>query len=660
MITVEKLEKGTYFDDAFKISFRYDPTTVAKVKELAERRYLPEDRAWEIPAHELPALIEKVGLSNIKSEEAVVQALNTKEIEDKREATQERLKGIKPVRDFDFKTAPLPHQIEAFNYGMEKNSLLIGDEQGLGKTKESIDICVARKKELIKTLIVCGVNSVKYNWEKEIQIHSNEGCVMVDGKTMDVRVQQLNDWYRGSSYFGVINIESLRNEKIQDALYLGIKDGYIGAIIVDEIHKAKNGGSQQGKALRFLKAPVKIGLSGTPMNKAEDLWNILTWLGVERRSFYSFRNAYCTMGGFGGYKVIGYKNLNDLNAELNTVMLRRKKEEVLDLPPKLYSTEYVELTTAQKKQYRDIKNGIVADMENILASVNPLNCTLRLRQLTSGNPNLTDDSPKLDRIKEMLEEEIIPNGHKAIIFSQWSTIAKDLGIELSEYDPIVITGEVPPEQRQRLVDNFQTNPHCKVAIGTIGAMGTGLTLNKASYVFFMDKAWNSGDKPNVDEIKSLAIKHGADMIVIDQLSLMSDKRRADIPRIAYNNISEDLFLMSKELKKPVLLMAQANREAVKNRKKGESPELHDLAESDGVGQNATRVLSLSVIDGTLKISVKKNRYGINNKEVLMIWEVNTGYLKPLLSENPEESTEDKKDDKPDGEKDKGGEKDYGF
>ena len=262
MITVEKLEKGTYFDDAFKISFRYDPTTVAKVKELAERRYLPEDRAWEIPAHELPALIEKVGLSNIKSEEAVVQALN---------------------------------------------------------------------------------------------------------------------------------------------------------------------------------------------------------------------------------------------AELNTVMLRRKKEEVLDLPPKLYSTEYVELTTAQKKQYRDIKNGIVADMENILASVNPLNCTLRLRQLTSGNPNLTDDSPKLDRIKEMLEEEIIPNGHKAIIFSQWSTIAKDLGIELSEYDPIVITGEVPPEQRQRLVDNFQTNPHCKVAIGTIGAMGTGLTLNKASYVFFMDKAWNSGDNAQAED-----------------------------------------------------------------------------------------------------------------------------------------------------------------
>ena len=159
-----------------------------------------------------------------------------------------------------------------------------------------------------------------------------------------------------------------------------------------------------------------------------------------------------------------------------------------------------------------------------------------------------------------------------------------------------------------------------------------------------------GRKPNVDELKALAVKHEADMIVVDQLSLMSDKRRADNPRIAYNNISEDLFLMSKELRKPVILLAQANREAVKNRKKGESPELHDLAESDGIGQNATRVISISVIDGTLKLAVKKNRYGINNKEVLMIWDINTGYLKPLVSENPEEISEEGS----------GGNKEYGF
>ena len=170
----------------------------------------------------------------------------------------------------------------------------------------------------------------------------------------------------------------------------------------------------------------------------------------------------------------------------------------------------------------------------------------------------------------------------------------------------------------------------------------------------------NGRKPNADELKGLAVKHGVDMIVVDQLSLMSDKRRADQPRIAYNNISEDLFLVSKEIKKPILLMAQANREAVKNRKKGESPELHDLAESDGVGQNATRVLSLSVIDGTLKISIKKNRYGINNKEVLMIWDINTGYLEPLVKKEDNPEVEDKPEDSKGEKQESGGNKDYGF
>ena len=497
MLRVEKLEKGTYFEDAYKVSFKYDPVTVAKIKELAQRRYLPDSRAWEIPVFELPNLIDKVGINNISADESITGALKTKEIEDKREATAQRLKGIKPVREFDFKTEPLPHQIEAFNYGLERDKLLIGDEQGLGKTKESIDITVARKQELNKCLIVCGVNSVKYNWEKEIGIHSRESSVMIDGKTMDARVDQLLNWYKGTEFFGIINIESLRNEKIQDALYLGIKNGCVGAIIVDEVHKAKNGSSQQGKALRFLKAPVKIGLSGTPMNKAEDLWNILTWLEVEKRSYYSFRNTYCIMGGYGGYKVIGHKNLESLNAELNKVMLRRKKEEVLDLPPKVYSTEYVELTKKQQSLYRDIKNGIIEDMENILASVNPLSCTLRLRQLTGGL--FTEENPKLERVKDMLDEEIIPNGNKAIIFSQWEQITELYKEALKEYNPIYITGKVSPEERQKLVDKFQNDPTCKIAIGTIGAMGTGLTLNKASYVFFVDKMWNSGDNIQAED-----------------------------------------------------------------------------------------------------------------------------------------------------------------
>ncbi|MCM1258628.1 MAG: DEAD/DEAH box helicase [Roseburia sp.] len=497
MIKVEKIGKGTYFEDAYRVSFRYDVTILNKVKSLAQRRYLPDIKAWEIPAYELPTLT-KLFEGEIETSGEIMDALKEKEIADKREATQDRLKGIKPAIPFEFKTAPLPHQIEAFNVGLKQNSILIGDQQGLGKTKESIDITVARKKEIYKCLIVCGVNSVKYNWEAEIKTHSEESCTIFDDRTMEKRVQHLNAWYKSNDFFGIINIESLRNEAVQDALYVGIKDSYIGAIIVDEIHKAKNGRSQQGKALRMLKAPIKIGLTGTPiMSKAEDLWNILTWLGVEHRNVWQFRNAYCVMGGYGGYKVVAYKNLESLNGLLNTVMLRRTKAEVLDLPPKVHQIEYVELTRKQQLIYRDIRNGIIQDLENILTSVNPLTSTLRLRQLTGGL--FTDDNPKLDRIKDMLEEEIIPNGEKAIIFSQWKEVTAIYKEALSAYNPIYITGDVDPAERQKEVNRFQTDPECKVAIGTIGAMGTGLTLNKATYVFFIDKAWTSGENEQAED-----------------------------------------------------------------------------------------------------------------------------------------------------------------
>lgn len=101
------------------------------------------------------------------------------------EGVKERLKGIKPIIAYPFKTKPFPHQIEAFNVGNKCTDLLLADDQGLGKTKESIDIAVSRKEEIGKCLIVCGVNSVKYNWSEEIKIHSDESSVVIDGKTVD-------------------------------------------------------------------------------------------------------------------------------------------------------------------------------------------------------------------------------------------------------------------------------------------------------------------------------------------------------------------------------------------------------------------------------------------------------------------------------------------
>lgn len=513
MITLEKQEKGTYFEDAFKVSFRYNPETVEKIKRLAYRRYLPEERAWEIPASELVHLVDIMGVENINIDSRYLEGIIKKEAgvaAKTSESVKERLKGIKPIIAYPFKTKPFPHQIEAFNVGNKCTDLLLADDQGLGKTKESIDIAVSRKEEIGKCLIVCGVNSVKYNWSEEIKIHSDESSIVIDGKTVDKRLSQIREWIYGNDYFGIINIESLRNEKIMDLIYDSCKNEIIGAVIVDEIHKAKNGMCSQGRSVRNLNCKVRIGLSGTPMNKAEDLWNILTWLRVEKRSFYSFRNRYCIMGGYGGYKVVGHKNLDELNEELNKVMLRRKKEEVLDLPPKLYKTEFIELTRKQQLLYKEIKQGIVENLESIMEIPNPLSCTVRLRQLTGGL--FGDDNPKLDRIKDILEE-ITESGHKALIFSQWEKVTEVYRNALKEYNPAYIVGDVEVEDRQKEVYRFQNDPECKVAIGTIGAMGTGFTMNKASYVFFVDKKyWEAENRQAEDRAHRIGVDHTVNII----------------------------------------------------------------------------------------------------------------------------------------------------
>ena len=513
MITLEKQEKGTYFEDAFKVSFRYNPETVEKIKRLAYRRYLPEERAWEIPASELVHLVDIMGVENINIDSRYLEGIIKKEAgvaAKTSEGVKERLKGIKPIIAYPFKTKPFPHQIEAFNVGNKCTDLLLADDQGLGKTKESIDIAVSRKEEIGKCLIVCGVNSVKYNWSEEIKIHSDESSIVIDGKTVDKRLSQIRKWIYGNDYFGIINIESLRNEKIMDLIYDSCKNEIIGAVIVDEIHKAKNGMCSQGRSVRNLNCKVRIGLSGTPMNKAEDLWNILTWLRVEKRSFYSFRNRYCIMGGYGGYKVVGHKNLDELNEELNKVMLRRKKEEVLDLPPKLYKTEFIELTRKQQLLYKEIKQGIVENLESIMEIPNPLSCTVRLRQLTGGL--FGDDNPKLDRIKDILEE-ITESGHKALIFSQWEKVTEVYRNALKEYNPAYIVGDVEVEDRQKEVYRFQNDPECKVAIGTIGAMGTGFTMNKASYVFFVDKKyWEAENRQAEDRAHRIGVEHTVNII----------------------------------------------------------------------------------------------------------------------------------------------------
>jgi len=477
------------------VSFKYNPMYVAKIKSMPTRWYHPADRTWEIPVEDLNLLILKFGEQNIQLEG--IEAEDTEEREDIRE----RLRDIKPIIDFRFRTKPYPHQIEAFNYGLQNRVLLIGDEQGLGKTKEAIDVMVARKGQdgITGVLVICGVNNLKYNWLEEIKTHSKEKARVIEGSTKERAAMLKKDL--GKYFFHIINLEAIRKNEIVRAIVKLIDDGKIQAVIVDEIHKAKNGMSQQGENLRKINPPIKMALTGTPlMNKPHDLWNILVWLEVEKSNFYQFRHRYCVMGGYKNKQVVGYKNLDELSHKLNKVMLRRKKDEVLDLPEKIYSTEYIELTERQKIIYNNIREGILQQINEILTLPNPLSALIRLRQCTISLDLLDagKDEPKLDRVVELVEE-ITEAGHKVVIFSQWTKVVNKLRKKLKKFNPAYITGEVKVEDRKKMEDRFQEDKRCKVIIGTIGAMGTGLTLTAGSYVIFTDKDWNQVNNEQAED-----------------------------------------------------------------------------------------------------------------------------------------------------------------
>lgn len=505
----DKIQPTHFSPNSGFISFPYNFEIIQYIKSLSNRVYNPKNKTWEVPQ----TLISKVcnDLSNfdieISGEMVKHKPFNT---------------NVLP-KDFEFKTQPFKHQLEGVIFGLNNDTFLLGDEQGLGKTKQGIDLALIKKKEngFKHCLIVCGVNGNKYNWEDEINTHSNESSWILgsrftkrenkrrEGGSRD-KLDDLNNL--PDDFFLITNIETMRGlskrkgrkkifpiaEKIKQLC----ESGVIGMIIFDECHKSKNPDSDQGKAMLKIKADNMIAMSGTPlMNNPLDLYFPLKWLGYESHSFYQYKNFYCKLGGFGGREVIGYKNLGNLRQIVDKIMLRRLKSEVLDLPPKVHKVEYVEMDKNQTKIYNEVKGELIENIDKIKLSNNPLAMMIRLRQATAYPGILSSshtESAKMDRMVEVVEDAV-SNGSKCIIFSNWEQVTEVAKEKLAKYNPGYITGKVDTEQRMEHINRFQNDESCKVIIGTIGAMGTGLTLNAASEVIFLDSPWNRALKDQAED-----------------------------------------------------------------------------------------------------------------------------------------------------------------
>lgn len=507
----DKLSNNVLVKKSAFVSFDYNPDIISFIKQMGTRVYNPNTRAWEIPINNIVALCNKFENEEIQIS-GIYENLHKQEFD------------IDIPKDFQFKTKPFSHQVDGVRFGLNKKKFLLCDDQGLGKTKQIIDFvgCLEKTDKINKVLIICGVNSLKYNWQSEIGIHSDEkGWVLgtryrkrtgkaYEGSTKD-KLADLDNL--PDCRYIITNIETLRAsaEKISKSKYHFpiaeklqelCKNGTISVIAFDECHKSKDPTSLQSRAMINVQAKYMVAMSGTPlMNNPLDLYFPMSWLGYEKHSFYQFKQHYCTLGGWGGSQVVGYKNLEEIRALMEEIMLRRLKSEVLDLPEKIRKIEYVDMTPKQSQIYNEVHAGVMSDLQKIKFSNNPLSMMIRLRQATGWTGIISDtvqESAKMERMIELVEE-ITQSGQKAIIFSNWESMTEIAKEKLRAYNPAYITGATKADERMKEVERFQNDDKCKVIIGTIGAMGTGLTLTAAQNVIFLDSPWNMALKAQAED-----------------------------------------------------------------------------------------------------------------------------------------------------------------
>lgn len=483
-ITENRTKKVPGITSVF-INFPYNQYIIEDIKSLPCKNYSKKDNLWEVPITYLAELIDKLcvyddielKLCNITFEEDIEYKLS------------------------EYRTKPFNYQIDGIQYGLNHDSWLLLDPPGLGKSLQLIYLAeeLQKRNGIKHCLIVCGINTLKTNWQKEIHKHSRLDC-----KILGERVRKNGNKYIGnveerlkdlkgncSEFFLITNIETLRNDKIVKAI--NDPKNSIECIFCDEIHVCKSSTSQQGKnLLKLNKAKYRVGATGTLlMNKPLDAFVPLKWIDADRATQGNYEHYYCAYGGDFNHEFLGYRNLTTLQKQLELYTLRRPKS-LLNLPPKTIIEEYVDMSETQQKFYKDIENGVVESVDKVkLKPAMVMGMAMRLRQATACPSILTTQnipSAKLDRTLDLVEQ-ITSEGNKVVIFSTFKETVYELQKRLKEYKPLIGTGDCDDEFISANVDQFQTNDENKVFIGTWQKCGTGITLTAANYMIFIDTPW---------------------------------------------------------------------------------------------------------------------------------------------------------------------------
>lgn len=436
----------------------------------------------------------------------------------RREIDAERLaEDPAPLLPYPVKANLYKHQIRGANMALRAFGALdaktpgggFGElfEMGCGKTLTTIAVAGALYNlGKIDRVLVVAPTSVCSVWPHDLNQFATfprEVRVLLGDKKKRLKaLNELENWPFKALRIAVINYESTHREGIFEALAAYKPD----LIVCDESQRIKNPSAAQSKALHKLgdATPFRMILSGTPVqNNAVDLYSQYRFLdpAVYGANFYAFKNRYCIMGGYGQHQIVGYRNMDELVEKEHSVAYRVTKEECLDLPQQTFINRYVQFTDAEQAIYEQLRKSSFLELEtgeNVTATT-ILTMYLRLMQLTGGF--LTADestrpkqvnTAKLDALADIVDDYVVDAGKKLVIFARFraeiAAIENLLRLRKIQYGSIY--GDVPMEERGKIVDDFQTNPDTKVFVAQIQTAGLGITLHAASTAVFYSYDYN--------------------------------------------------------------------------------------------------------------------------------------------------------------------------
>jgi len=384
---------------------------------------------------------------------------------------------------------------------------MLADDMGLGKTVQAIAACslLHQLRDIEKVLVVCPA-SLKHQWAREIGRFTSFPADVIQG-TPPIRRRQ----YHEPGFFKIVNYELvLRDVEEMQRMQPDV-------IILDEAQRIKNWRTKTADAVKRLRSPYAFVLTGTPLeNRLDELYSVFQFLDPTILGpLWRFNQQYfqLEMRSTGSFKVLGYKNLDQLRGRIGPYVLRRVRDEVLtDLPGRTDNNYFVEMTREQWNAYGEYQN-LLAKLISIskrraltpkesnlllmsLIKMRLICNALALHDAEAAGENPERTGPKLRELRAILQDEIVDNGNgrspaKAVIFSQWTKMLDltEPALDRLGLGYVKLTGAVPTAKRGALIERFFEDPDCKVFLSS-DAGGTGLNLQAASLVINLDLPWN--------------------------------------------------------------------------------------------------------------------------------------------------------------------------